>query len=303
MSLPVADPTWQVLAPLFLGNSFNWLGLGALIVQCYYYSQNFTQDTRAIRGLVYGLFILELVQTVTTTHQAWWYIITDWNTPSALGGFPWSAMTVPVMAGIIAGVVQLFYAWRIWTLSQGKIMRCCTVLIVFLAVAQCTSAVVGCSIFQTNPTQEHLERLHPVLYFWLVASFLTDVLVAACMLWLLYKAKSQSTVADTGTLLSKLITNTIGTGTATALCGTLTLALYVTTVGFSFQYMPAAYILGKLYSNSVMAALNARKLRNASGSANGSPGDSIPLHIYVSHDVDNDNPGSQKGDPAFKKMH
>lgn len=53
------------------------------------------------------IFVLELVQTATTTHQAWWYTVTNWNNPSALLTFPWSAMTVPIMAGI-STLLRLF---------------------------------------------------------------------------------------------------------------------------------------------------------------------------------------------------
>ncbi|KAJ7249316.1 hypothetical protein C8J57DRAFT_1239777 [Mycena rebaudengoi] len=230
MSLAFPDPT-PMLAPLFLGNAFNWLGLGALIVQC-----------------LYGIFFLELVQTATTTHQAWWYMITNWNDPSSLLTFPWSAMTVPTMAGLSWSnrILQFFYAWRIWTLSTSKIIRGCTVLIIILAIAQCTSAIVVAAVFQANATAEHLASLHPEFSFWIASSFVADVLVAACMLWVLNQAKTQSMVPDTSSLLTKLIVNTIGTGSAIALCGALTLALFLTTVGFSFQYLPAAYILGKL---------------------------------------------------------
>ena len=40
-------------------------------------------------------------------------------------------------------------------------------------------------------------------------------------------------------MIGKLVVITVGTGLAIALCGALTLALFVTTVGASFQYLPA----------------------------------------------------------------
>ncbi|KAJ7485530.1 hypothetical protein FB451DRAFT_59231 [Mycena latifolia] len=292
MSFLNIDPT-PVIAPLFVGNACNWLGMGTLIVQCYYYNQNFPQDIKVIRVLVYTIFFLELVQTATTTHQAWWYLVTNWNQPSALLQFPWSFMTVPVMAGIIAAVVQLFYAWRIWTLSSHTIIRACVYLIIFLAIAQGTIAIVVSGVFQVNPTPENLERLHPEFSSWVAASFVADVLVAGCMLWVLSQAKNQSMVSDTESLLTKLIMNTIGTGSAIALCGALTLALCAATVGkISFQYLPAAYVLGKLYSNSAMVTLNARKTRVTPGHT--SQADSMPMRIYVSQDREIDEGAQRK---------
>ena len=51
--------------------------------------------------------------------------------------------------------------------------------------------------------------------------------------------KSVDNWTATGTLISRLVVITIGTGAAIAICGALTLALFVTTVGASFQYLPA----------------------------------------------------------------
>lgn len=84
-----------------------------------FYTQNFTVSKEPIKIRLLGTFllhnpddllntnlivctliILELVQTATSTHQAWWYGVTNWNNPSALLEFPWSAMTLPTMSGI-----------------------------------------------------------------------------------------------------------------------------------------------------------------------------------------------------------
>ncbi len=55
----------------------------------------------------------------------------------------------------------------------------------------------------------------------------------------LYTAKQTTVFLDSDSLLASLIINTIGSGLAIALVGTITLVLFVTTVGASFQYLPA----------------------------------------------------------------
>ncbi|TFK90193.1 hypothetical protein K466DRAFT_485250, partial [Polyporus arcularius HHB13444] len=182
---------------------------------------------------------LELVQTATTTHQAYWYGVTNWNNPFALGTFPWSAMTVPTMAGILAAVAQMFYAWRIWTLSPHRGFRVMSVLIVLLALLQSITSIVVSVIFQVNASPTTLLKLHPGFELWITASFVADVLIAGSMLWILYSVKHQTMWERSTNLVGRLIVITIGTGTAIALCGALTLALFATTVGASFQYLPA----------------------------------------------------------------
>jgi hypothetical protein len=50
---------------------------------------------------VYTVFILDIVQTVFGTHQAWYYSVANWNNgPALVGASPWSAATIPIMAGL-----------------------------------------------------------------------------------------------------------------------------------------------------------------------------------------------------------
>ncbi|RDX47513.1 hypothetical protein OH76DRAFT_1354129 [Lentinus brumalis] len=191
------------------------------------------------RSLVYFIFVLELVQTGTTTHQAYYYGVQAFNNVELLLTFPWSAMTVPVMAGIIAFIAQIFYAWRIWALSPNWVLKVGAVLVVLLAILQCGTAIVVSVIFELKRTPEELGKLHPGFETWISASFVCDVFVAICMLWILLRVKSKSIWESSNNVISRLIGITIGTGAAIAICGALTLGLFATTVGLSFQYLPA----------------------------------------------------------------
>ena len=67
----------------------------------------------------------------------------------------------------------------------------------------------------------------------------------------LYTAKNQSGWSRSNNIIGRLIGITVGTGLAIALCGALTLALFATTVGASFQYLPA-YVFPALYENQLV---------------------------------------------------
>jgi len=58
-----------------LGICFNWGFMGLLVVQLYFYHSNFSSDTKAIKALVYGLFTLDILQTVLVTADAFhWFV-------------------------------------------------------------------------------------------------------------------------------------------------------------------------------------------------------------------------------------
>ncbi|KAJ7210915.1 hypothetical protein GGX14DRAFT_363078, partial [Mycena pura] len=88
----------------------NWMFMGTLVMQLYTYYQNYPSDQIAVRILVYTLFILDFAQTIMLTHHGWWWIVTSWGTPQVFSVLVWSAAMIPFMGGLIAGIVQIFYA-------------------------------------------------------------------------------------------------------------------------------------------------------------------------------------------------
>ena len=49
---------------------------------------------------VYLLLFLELIQTVLSTHWAWYILVSGWGIPSTVEALNWSAITIPIMAGL-----------------------------------------------------------------------------------------------------------------------------------------------------------------------------------------------------------
>ena len=74
---------------------------------------------------------------------------------------------------------------------------------------------------------------------WIVRRLLCCTNACADVPHQLWRVKSKSIWESSNNIIGKLIGITIGTGAAIALCGALTLALFATTVGLSFQYLPA----------------------------------------------------------------
>ncbi|KAJ6468193.1 hypothetical protein DFH09DRAFT_1381230 [Mycena vulgaris] len=257
----LVDPV-TVIGPIFLGNSFNWMLMGFLLMQVYTYWRNFPRDKTTVKLLVYTVCVLDLLQTAFGTHEAWWFSIQNWGNVSALQGDAWTSVMSPILCGIISAMVQIFYALRIWTLKRNATPRLLAILIILLALGQSLAAIVASSVLQESLNQEQLLRLHPVFSFWLAGSFATDILVAGGMIWILYTAHPTLPQYNSNieSILNRLMLNTIQTGIVTVLCAGIALALFV---GFTNRnyYWAFTYILGKLYSNSFMVTLNSRASR------------------------------------------
>ncbi|KAJ7248992.1 hypothetical protein C8J57DRAFT_1522053 [Mycena rebaudengoi] len=271
--------TVQVLCysvgPIFIANVINWLFMGTLVMQLYTYYQNFPNDRLAIRVLVYSLFALDVAQTAMATHHGWWFIVTIWGNPHVFDFIIWSAAMIPFMCGLVAGIVQIFYAWRIWTLTPNKFLRGVAIFIVLVALLQGLTAMITGIVILQNPVQTNLIRLHHQFETWLVASLVDDVMITACMFYILSQAKSRSAWSSSETMLTNLINRVVQSGAATVLCAAIDLGFFIGQPTTNTHFVPA-YMLGKLYTNSLMLTLNLRRPNGANNS------DSLPMNSVKS---------------------
>ena len=64
--------------------------------------------------LVYGMFLLETAQTAMVTNDAFQWFAYGFGDMIALSKPFTSSVDAPIMDGLIALIVQLFFSWRIW---------------------------------------------------------------------------------------------------------------------------------------------------------------------------------------------
>ncbi|KJA26210.1 hypothetical protein HYPSUDRAFT_36463 [Hypholoma sublateritium FD-334 SS-4] len=200
------------------------------------------------------------------------------------------------MTGLVSAIVQLFFAWRIWVLKPDSIVaHCLSMLVVVVALLQSSSAFAGGIKFALASNIEQFAALTPVVKIWLSGSFVCDILIAGSMIWILTAARSSSAFKRTDSLITKLIIHTVETGAITAVTALAELILFIK-MDTNFVHEVPALLLGKLYSNVVLATLNgrlrARSSHVPSDGINTTEGvDSHQLSLranYYSRDTDRD---------------
>ncbi|KAJ6476831.1 hypothetical protein C8R45DRAFT_873174 [Mycena sanguinolenta] len=248
----------KVVGPVFIGNILNWMFMGTLVMQLYTYYQNFPSDRILIRILVYGLFLVDVAQTVILTFHGWFFAVSAWGNPATFDVIPWSGPTIPVLCGLIAATVQIFYAWRIWIITTNRFLRSVAILIVLVALTQSLAGMISGLPLLKNSSPENQIRWYPGVLIWFAGSLLADVLVTACMTYILARAKKRTFWATSETMLTTLINRVVQSGAVTSVCAAVDLALFAGIVDTNFHFVPS-YILGKLYTNSLMLTLNLRR--------------------------------------------
>ncbi|KAF8177934.1 hypothetical protein K438DRAFT_1978250 [Mycena galopus ATCC 62051] len=282
--------TKKITGPLFIGTFLTWALLGSLTIQLYdYHNTSRRSDRVAIQILVYGVFIVELLQTSLITHSNWVTLIAKWGNTAAIADTPWSSTTTPVINGFVAACVQCFFAWRIWTLSRTTVARATTALIVAVAAMQlAASAAVTGEYTLLNRDYSRLLSVSRAAETWLAGSLVCDSVIAIAMVIILIQAQHRSRFKSTETILNRLIINTIETGAITAGLALIELILFHVYPS-DFYHVTLEYVLGRMYSNVLLASLNGRHRSrtahrnavNTFGTINGQAGNGTDLNSYT----------------------
>jgi len=246
----------ELSGPLLLAFSMDWALFAVLTVQLYLYYQAFPNDRVFIKVLVYTVYCIDLTQAIFVTIDAFNTFGYSFGDPSALisTGLRWLWLVGPIFGGIVACIVQSFYAFRLYRFSGSWIPPS---IISFTALGMCGIGIVGgvCgrqSISLGANVQAILVVTTPI---YLVGSALIDITIAGCMTY--YLTKSDPGFRRTHALVTRLIRLTIETGAITALVAILILALFFGTPGKTYFVVPTNCI-STVYANTLLAVLNSR---------------------------------------------
>ncbi|KAF9003214.1 hypothetical protein BDQ17DRAFT_1355746 [Cyathus striatus] len=240
--------------PLLLGYLLSWGLYGILCVQVYVYYLAFPNDRLYAKILVYLIFILESVQSILVAHDAFEAYAKGFGSFEALTDEYFSWLTMPIIGGVAALFVQLFYAYRISVLGKSKIPA---ILIVVMATIQGGSAITAgiLAAKAKNLTKLTTLDVRIVQGVWAGVSAGCDVFIAICMSYQL--SKREAVFPSTQAFLARILRLIIGTGSLTAVVAVLNLTLF-NVFEYGTAFLAPGALLGKLYSNSMMVILNSR---------------------------------------------
>ncbi|THU87165.1 hypothetical protein K435DRAFT_804535 [Dendrothele bispora CBS 962.96] len=253
--------------PIYVGTILNWMLMGSLIVQLYNYYLTCSKDRAIIKFTVSLLFICDVAQTALATDFSWKTLVSSWGDPTILVLVPKTALSLSVVNPIISGIVQMFFAWQVIVPVKRRLS---VTDLMYITGEYGTSAEIKSGLgllghklsphllfFVGGGEMQSLPALKPGFTLWLVGNFVADIFIALCMVYLLMCAKTKSFSKTTEGMLSKLVINAIHTGAVTAIVAAINLALFVSSDTNGYYEAPA-FMLGKLYSNVLLANLNAR---------------------------------------------
>ncbi|KAK0494013.1 hypothetical protein EDD18DRAFT_1402957, partial [Armillaria luteobubalina] len=237
-----------------VGYLLHWGLFGTLSVQLYLYYLAFPKDRKFTKHLVYGIYIIEFVQTMLFTHDAFAVFGYGFGDIEALTRMHFNWLTIPIMSAVVAFAGQAFYAYRIFILSKSRIIP---LFVICLSLTSSVAAIItGAYCFLEDSITELNNRKTSIsIGFWCGSSALCDIIIAICMTY--YLMRSNTSFRRTQILVSKLIRLIIETGTMTAVVALLCLILFFAFPHKTF-YGATSVVIPKLYANTILVVLNSR---------------------------------------------
>ncbi|GBE84590.1 hypothetical protein SCP_0605690 [Sparassis crispa] len=233
---------------------------GIATAQVYFYWMNFANDSVWIRSTVLLVWVLETVHTCMCVKMITQYTIVDFGDVPAVAHIIWSAGVTVMLAVLIAAMVQTFFIHRIWILSRrSKLITAIPAVLLFVRVA---FGLATASLLYRLPTwSEFRSNVGPLftLTCGISLAAFVDLIIAVGSIYYLWH--SRTGFERTDHIIRSLITYLVSTGALTVAVS-FSIVLTFVFLKNSLLFAGLVEVQSKLYANSFMATLNARKLRS-----------------------------------------
>ncbi|KAJ8094430.1 hypothetical protein PM082_010864 [Marasmius tenuissimus] len=165
--------------PMLVGFLVNAFLLGVVTIQCYIYFVTYKRDRPWIKFYVVILYILNVLNTVFIMVHLYEALITNFGNNERLLQADWYFATDPVLTGLIATQVQMFFAWRVKVLTRSMWLG---LFVASLSIAGLGGAVASTVGVLAHPTFAKFRVLiMDKVLVWLIGHALADVAITVIL--------------------------------------------------------------------------------------------------------------------------
>jgi len=263
---PLPPNIAQMTAPILIGALVNYFLFGILTLQLYVYTCSFPYDKTSIKLLIYLVYALELVQVCCAGADAFYWLCAGFGDLNHLNNTYVSPFDTPMIGSVVAFIVQLFFCHRIWKLSNSNWYILMCAVIGAVSILQLAGGVVGGVYAHIYKYFSAISSSSLFAYMWLSGEAVSDLLIATTMTYLLVGSDAERR-ANTN-VINRAVRLIVQSNSLTASTAIVSVILFAALPGKNYFIAPTM-VLGKLYSNTLLATFNHRVFLRweASGSA------------------------------------
>ncbi|KAI8990704.1 hypothetical protein BD414DRAFT_484545 [Trametes punicea] len=253
-------PLDGTMGPLLIGVIVSAVFYGVSLSQIFYYYTRYPRDPLYLKVLVAAVCCTDTVHQILISHTIYWYLVTNYGDSVKLGLLSPTIIIEVFFQSFTGLFVQCFFAARVWRLSERKLYL--VVPVIGLIAAEFAVSMAYAIKALSFVTFLDLTKIKALSVSINAIAAAGDVCIAAILCTILQFSKTgfeKSTL-----LINRLMIFSVNTGLLTSICACMSL-ITILSLPNTFVYICFYFLIGRLYSNSLMATLNARKrLRDGS---------------------------------------
>ncbi|KLO12051.1 hypothetical protein SCHPADRAFT_439919 [Schizopora paradoxa] len=244
----------NTVGTVFIGSLLSMLLFGVTITQTINYFQSGHNDGWFVVFVVFLSLLLDILHAALGTHGTYLYVVGSIGNPENLILIPWSFVALIIVTSFTVAVVRLLFVRRIWYLSN-KNYFVTGIQVLFGVAALAVGICAGVRAFSLS-TFQNVDDTPWLIYTTTGCDLLSDTCIACTLYYYLYRGSTG--FKGTSKLLHKIALYVVGTGVLTVIWDILEIVTYKTsnTLLFGVFYIS----LSKLYTNALLASLNARPM-------------------------------------------
>ncbi|KZT02077.1 uncharacterized protein LAESUDRAFT_763185 [Laetiporus sulphureus 93-53] len=248
------DSIPSTLGAVLAGGFVSTFLSGIVSMQTILYTSLYHDDALRLKVVVYLVWTLDILHTGFVCVGDWQYFITHWDDNNVKDWIPWPIAATVALTATMTFVVQCFFAYRVFTVSQRRWHIALPLAVV--AFARLVAALVSTAMMdRLGSFSKFRTDVGWVFTFGLSLSAALDIMVAITLCYYLRKSKSAFSSMDS--VLDTLTFCTVQNGTITFITTVVTLICWVTLTNLVF--LSLHFIIAKLYANALLSTLNARR--------------------------------------------
>ncbi|KZP25930.1 hypothetical protein FIBSPDRAFT_1041029 [Athelia psychrophila] len=238
---------------VFIGFGISLSLFGVSIAQTAFYGYHFRRDGIFKKSSVVVLNMVDFLQTAVLATM-FWEMLVDRSLPSAgsrvSNELPWQIVIFFFTTMFMNFFVQGFFCQRVWRVSGGNVR-----LLSIITMSSFMSFVVGVIGSTQGVALQLGMNVETFVHIHFLTLILADGTISGSLIY--YFNSSRLGMPRSEPVMRQLIWLSMNTGLI--LCLVTAVNYYMAVNYSSASYLAPTFIIGKLYLNSMMAALNTRR--------------------------------------------
>ncbi|KAI0373514.1 hypothetical protein BV20DRAFT_1049916 [Pilatotrama ljubarskyi] len=279
------------LGALILGGMVCTGLTGIVAMQTVLYFRLFSRDQFSTKLKVAVVSVLDLLHSAMIAAANYMYFVSNFGDAEITDRVFWAVGISIALTAILTVLVHLFFALRLFKLSKGNYWI--TVPIAFLAIARVANNaahavaafVTTVELIRLGSFYEFGQHFRWVFTLGLVLSSVVDFLITGGLCY--YLRRNRTGTGRFDHILDSVTLYTVENGLLTSVT-TLVSLIFWLVKPHVLIYLGLHFAISKLYANSFLASMNARKILRAQSQSQSGSGHRLPV-IFTSRGMRHSN--------------